>query len=136
MSKPDQKIAMLLAEFSNPRELLKAAGEVRDAGYKCFDCHSPFPVHGMDAAMGMKASKLGWVVAGGGFAGTCTAVTMQWWMSAVDYKIVTSGKPLFSFQAFVPIIFELTILFSAFFTVHLCTVNHLSKTNWHNDERN
>ena len=117
MVKDDEKIAVMLAEFGNPGELLKAAEKLRDGGYSAFDCHSPFPIHGMDAAMGLKPSKLGWLVALGGFTGTCTAITMQWWMSAVDYKVITSGKPFFSFQAFVPITFELTILFSAFTVV-------------------
>ncbi len=111
------KIAGILAEYNNPADLLKAAAEVRDAGYKRFDCFSPFPVHGMDQAMGLKPSLLGWLVFLGGLTGTGTAVLMQWWMSAVDYPVVISGKPLFSFQAFVPIIFELTILFSAFTVV-------------------
>ncbi len=112
-----KKIEGVLAEFGNPKELLEAAEKVRDAGYKRFDCHTPFPVHGMDAAMGLGPSRLGWLVAAMGFAGTLTALAMQWWMSAVDYPVVISGKPLFSFQAFIPIIFEVTILFSAFATV-------------------
>ncbi len=117
MSDKDKKIDGIIAEFSNPYELLKSAEKVRDAGYRKFDCHSPFPVHGLDAAMGLKPSKLGWFVAIGGATGGAVAILMQWWMSAVDYKVVTSGKPLFSFQAFVPITFELTILFSAFTVV-------------------
>ncbi len=111
------KAVGILAEFENPSELLKAAAKIRDAGYKKFDCHTPFPVHGLDAAMGIKHSKLGWIVLCGGITGFLVAITMQWWMSAVDYRVVVSGKPLFSFQAFVPITFELTILFSAFATV-------------------
>jgi hypothetical protein len=117
MKTKDHRIDGILGEFDNPAELLKAAEKVRDAGYKRFDSHSPFPIHGMDAAMGIKASKLGWIVAGGGLLGGCTAIAMQWWTSAVDYKVIVSGKPLFSFQAFVPITFELTILFSAFCAV-------------------
>ena len=117
MSNKRERALGILAEFDNPAELLAAATKVRDAGYKCFDCHSPFPVHGMDSAMGIGASKLGWLVALGGFTGAACAVLMQWWMSAVDYPVVISGKPFFSFQAFVPITFELTILFSAFATV-------------------
>ncbi len=130
MSNSTHEIEGVLAEFSNPYELLKAAEKIRDAGYKKFDCHSPFPVHGLDAAMGLKPSKLGWFVAMGGATGAAVALLMQWWMSAVDYKIVTSGKPFFSFQAFVPITFELTILFSAFTVVFgMLLLNLLPRLN-------
>ena len=117
MNKTSDKTECVLAEFDRPGDLLNAATKLRDAGYKRFDCHSPFPIHGMDSAMGIGPSKLGWLVALGGFTGCVCAVLMQWWMSAVDYPVIISGKPLFSFQAFVPIIFELTILFSAFATI-------------------
>ena len=117
MSIKSERIEGILTEFDNPADLLKAAAKIRDNGYKHFDCHSPFPVHGMDAAMGIGPSKLGWLVALAGFTGCACALLMQWWMSAVDYPVVVSGKPAFSFQAFVPITFELTILFSAFATV-------------------
>ena len=120
----------ILAEFENPDQLIRAAEKVRDGGYKRFDCHSPFPIHGMDKAMGIGPSKLGWLVAMGGFTGCCCAVLMQWWMSAVDYQVIVSGKPLFSFQAFVPIAFELTILFSAFATVlGMFAINKLPRFN-------
>lgn len=117
MSAKNERIDGMLTEFDNPAELLKAAAKIRDSGYKVFDCHSPFPIHGMDSAMGIGSSKLGWLVAVGGFTGCACALLMQWWMSAVDYQVVVSGKPAFSFQAFIPITFELTILFSAFATV-------------------
>ena len=117
MNNKTKRIEGILAEYDNPADLLKAAANVRDDGYKRFDCHSPFPIHGMDSAMGLGPSKLGWLVALSGFTGCVCALLMQWWMSAVDYPVVVSGKPLFSFQAFIPITFELTILFSAFATV-------------------
>lgn len=104
----------LLAEFNGPNELIRAAIELRDAGYKNFDCHSPFPIHGMDRAMGMKKTKLGWVVAAAGFAGAGGAMLLQWWTSAVAYPVVISGKPLFSLPAFVPVTFELGVLFAGF----------------------
>ncbi|MEZ4704916.1 MAG: DUF3341 domain-containing protein [Bdellovibrionota bacterium] len=103
----------ILAQFENPAQLIHAAEKTRDAGYKHFDCYSPFPIHGMDAAMGLKRSPLGWIAAMGAFGGFSSAVAMQWWMSAVDYPLVLSGKPFFSYQAFVPITFELTILGAA-----------------------
>ncbi len=106
--------AIVLAEFADVDALLSAAEKVRLAGYKKFDCYSPFPVHGLDAAMGEKQSVLGWIVGVMALIGGGSALLMQWWMSAIDYPLIISGKPLFSHQAFVPIIFELTVLLSAF----------------------
>lgn len=102
-----------LAEFDGVGGLLEAARHVRDAGYKKFDCHSPFPIHGMDEAMGLKRSALGWVIGLIGFSAVGFAIWLQWWTSSVDYKFVISGKPFFSFQAYVPITFGLGVLFGA-----------------------
>jgi hypothetical protein len=104
----------ILAEFDGSAALLEAAKRVRDAGYTQFDCHSPFPIHGMDDAMGLKRSPLGWVVGFMAAVGVGGTLLFQWWTSAVDYKFVISGKPFFSFQAYVPIIFGIGVLLSAF----------------------
>lgn len=109
--------AMLLAEFNTPAEILHAAEKLRDAGYTQFDTHSPFPIHGMDAAMGLKDSKLGLIVFPIALTGTTAAFLMMWWMNGVDYPLVIGGKPPYSLPSMVPIMFELTILFSAFATV-------------------
>ncbi len=109
-----ERPALVLAQFAGPKELIMAAKKTRGAGYKKFDCHSPFPIHGMDQAMGEKQSMLGWIVGSMAFIGLTIGVLLQWWTSAVDYPIVISGKAFFSFQAFVPIAFELTVLLSAF----------------------
>jgi hypothetical protein len=103
----------LLAEFESPGQLLEAARGVRDAGYKRWDCHSPFPVHGLDRAMGLGDSRLPWLVLGGGMAGLAAAMLMQWWMNAVDYPFWISGKPFFSVPANIPVAFELTVLFAS-----------------------
>ncbi len=104
----------LLCEFKNPAELIKAAAKLREAGYKKFDCHSPFPIHGMDAAMGLKRSPLGWIIGLAALTGTSVALALQWWTSTIDYPLVISGKPVFSFQAYVPVTFALGVLLSAF----------------------
>jgi len=109
--------ALLLAEYDTPGEVLHAAEAVRDAGYTQFDTHSPFPIHGMDAAMGMKDSKLGAIVFPIALTGTTLAFLMMWWMNGVDYPLVIGGKPPYSLPSQVPIMFEVTILFSAFSTV-------------------
>lgn len=113
MADRDTIVHGLLAEFDNPAELLHAAEQIRDEGYRKFDCHSPFVIHGMDKAMGLKRSPLGWIVGLFATIGAGGGLLLQWWTSAVDYPIVISGKPLFSFQAFVPITFGLGVLLSA-----------------------
>lgn len=104
----------LLAEFSNPGELVHAAQQVRKAGYKHFDTHSPFPIHGMDKAMGLRNSKVGFFTLGGGVTGFALAYWLQWWTGGVDYPLNIGGKPFFAVEPSIPIIFELTVLFSAF----------------------
>ncbi|MFB6274249.1 MAG: DUF3341 domain-containing protein [Salinibacter sp.] len=105
----------LLAEFPDPGALLHAAEEVREEGYDHFDTHSPFPIHGMDEAMGLgNAVGVGFLTFGGGVTGLVIAYLLQWWTAAVDYPINISGKPFFAFWSSVPIMFELTVLFAAF----------------------
>jgi mono/diheme cytochrome c family protein len=110
------KLAGYLAEFDNVDDLVHACEKVRDAGYTKWDAHSPFPVHGIDDAMGIKMTILPWIVLGGGLTGLGSAILMQWWMNAVDYPFLISGKPYFSVPASVPIYFELTVLLSAITT--------------------
>ncbi|MBI5267610.1 MAG: DUF3341 domain-containing protein [candidate division Zixibacteria bacterium] len=103
----------MIAEFESPGALLSAAEKMRDAGYTTFDCHSPFPIHGMDTAMGLKRSIVGYVAGICGLAGGSFGLALQWWTSVVDYPLVISGKPFFSYQAFVPVTFALTVLCAA-----------------------
>ena len=103
----------LLAEFADPGALYDAVKDLRERGYNRLDTFSPFPIHGMDRAMGLPVSKLGFLVFFGGITGAFLGWALQYWTSEVDYPINISNKPLFAFEASVPIIFELTILFSA-----------------------
>ena len=114
MSDNHEKPLLILAEFENPAQLLHAAEKLRDAGYKKFDCHSPFPIHGMDDAMGMKRSPLGWIVGVVAFLGLASGVTLEWWTNAIEYPLVISGKPFFSYQAYGPVAFAIMVLVSAF----------------------
>jgi hypothetical protein len=117
MSDKDKKPALILAEFGTAYAVLHAAERVRDAGYKSWDTHTPFPIHGMDKAMGLEQSKLGPIVFGAAMTGTTVAFFMMWWMNGVDYPLVIGGKPGFSLPSQIPIMFELTVLFSAFASV-------------------
>jgi len=113
MSTQKQELFGVLAEFETPRTLYHGCEKVRDAGYKRWDAYTPFPVHGLERAMGIPASKVPWITLAGGLTGASLGFFMQWWMSAVDYPLIISGKPLLSWPAFIPVTFELMILFSA-----------------------
>ncbi|MBX3156116.1 MAG: DUF3341 domain-containing protein [Deltaproteobacteria bacterium] len=110
----DGELYGVLAEFDTPGELVEAARKVRDAGYTEFDCFSPFPVHGIDEAMGIKRTILPLLVFCGGFAGTVGGLLLQWWCNAYNWPWNISGKPAWSIPANVPIAFETTILLSVF----------------------
>ncbi|MEE2960565.1 MAG: quinol:electron acceptor oxidoreductase subunit ActD [Myxococcota bacterium] len=114
------KVYGLLAEYDTTAKLVKACEKVRDAGYTKWDSYAPFPVHGIDPAMGIKPTKLPWLIFGAGITGTCVALLMQWWMNAYDYEYLISGKPLWSLPANVPVGFELTVLFSALTAIFGC----------------
>jgi Protein of unknown function (DUF3341) len=104
----------IIAEFETPAAIMHAAEKVRDSGFRKWDVFTPFPVHGMDKAMGLKNSRVGWFSFIGGVTGYTCGMLMIWWMNAVDYAIVIGGKPMFSpFSAFPPS-YELTILLGSF----------------------
>src|SRR5215210_1328927 len=120
----------LAAEFSSAATLLTAAEKIRDAGFRRWDVHTPFPVHGMDAAMGLGKSWLSLPVLIGGATGTLTAVLLTFIPSWGLYPVIVHGKPFDwrTVPAFVPIFFELTVLFSAFTAVFaLMAMNQLPK---------
>lgn len=103
----------LLAEYPTAGALLEACRRLRDEGYTRFDAHSPFPVHGLSRAMGLRPSRLPFLVLAMGLAGGGSALLLQWFVHARDYPLVISGKPFFSWPAFVPIMFEVAVLFGA-----------------------
>jgi len=104
----------VIAEFDNTTDTLHAAEQVRDAGFRKWDVYMPFPIHGMDKAMGLKNSKVGWFSVIGVVTGYTTGMLMIWWMNAINYKILVGGKPMFSPYGVLPPSYELTILFGAF----------------------
>lgn len=108
-----------VAEFGSAAELYHAAEKVRDAGFRKWDVHTPFPVHGIDHAMGLGKSWLSAVVLCGGVTGAVIAFCLQMGTQVALYPTVVQNKPtnFFTLPAFFPVIFELTILFSAFATL-------------------
>ena len=107
----------LIATFDTPGALMHAAQQVRDAGYMKWDCITPFPVHGLDQAMGVRRSRVPRISLAGGITGFCTGMSMIWFMDRFDYPITVGGKPFFSPLFAFPVSYELTILFTAFATI-------------------
>ena len=107
----------LLAEFETPDALLLAAQKTYAMGYRKMDAHSPYPVEGLAEAIGFEKTRVPLVVLIGGIAGGLTAYAMQYYSAVWDYPLNVGGRPLHSWPAFIPITFELTVLFAAFAAV-------------------
>jgi hypothetical protein len=104
---------MLRAAFDDETALLRATRAVRRAGVPIADAFTPYPVHGLDEAMGLPRSRLTWVCFGAGLTGAASAMGFEIWSSAVSWPLNVGGKPFASIPAFVPITFELTVLSAA-----------------------
>jgi len=102
----------LLAEYDSPAAIYKAAEQLKNEGFRRFDSYTPFPVHGLDKAMGLGPSFLPWLVLIAGVSGACLSMLFMVWTSAYDYPLNIGGKPTMSIPAFIPIVFEITVLFS------------------------
>ncbi|HJM57921.1 MAG TPA: DUF3341 domain-containing protein [Planctomycetota bacterium] len=102
--------------FEDEHELLSAVGVCRERGIPIADVVSPFPVHGLDDALGIRPSRLPWVTLFGGAAGLSLGLWFQYWSTAENFPIDVGGKPWDSYPAFVPVAFELTILFAGLST--------------------
>lgn len=107
----------VLAVFDTPPALFHAAEMVRDAGYKCWDCITPCPLHGLDHAMGLRRSKVPRISFIGGLIGMTTGMSLIWFANAYAYPLIVGGKPFFSPMFAFPVSYELTILFTAFATI-------------------
>lgn len=105
----------IAGHFDTPAALYHACEKLRDKGYLHFDAQTPFPVHGLEKAMGLPPTKLPWASLIGGFTGLTSGIALTWYTNA-DYPINIGGKPPFSWQIYIPVYFELTILLTA-----LCT---------------
>ena len=127
----DGELHGLLAEFDTPGALIAAARKVKNAGYTEFDCYSPFPVHGIDDAMGIKRTRLPLAVFCGGAAGLVGGLLLQWWMNAYNWPWNVGGKPTWSIPANIPIAYETTILLSVLTTFFgMWAANKLPQV-WH-----
>jgi mono/diheme cytochrome c family protein len=104
----------VLGLYSDAQKIVDAANKIRPRKLGRLEAYTPYPVHGLDRAIGLAPSRLGIPVMVMGLLGTILALLFEWWTSAVDYPLVTGGKPLFSWQAFVPVMFEVTVLFATF----------------------
>lgn len=126
----EPKVFGLIGEFDNVDDIIGAANAVREAGYQKTDVHSPFPVHGIDDALGIKPTILPWIVLAMGLTGMTTGIllttyTMADWLplpgfvpeNLEGYTYLISGKPFNSLAGYIPVIFELTIMFSAYTAV-------------------
>jgi hypothetical protein len=100
----------LLAEFSDANELVAAAHQTHAAGYRKFDCYTPFPIEELAEAMGRHHSYLPLLVLIGGILGGVGGYALCYWTSVIDYPLIVGGRPFNSVPSFIPVTFECTIL--------------------------
>lgn len=134
MANLTKKPALYLAQYDTPDDIARAAMRVRDAGYEKWDCHTPYPMHGMDQAMGLRPTRIGFISFIFGMLGVGAAVFMMkytngWSFNLLDigwgYPLIVGGKPPGAFPSMVPIMFELGVLFCGLST--LLGLLHLMK---------
>lgn len=126
----EPNVIAMVGLFDEPEEIVRAAALVHESGWKRWDCHTPYAVHGLEEAMGEGMSMIPFFVLFAGFIGAALGKLMQWWMSAWNYPLIVGGKPLFSIPAFVPITFELFVLFGAI-TGFVCIIRYCRLGHWH-----
>lgn len=114
--KRSNKIFGVTALFDTPDQIIHAAKKT-SSEFKDFDVHTPYPVHGMDAAMKLKPSKLGYITLAFGLTGAGLALLLMFWTMSVAYPMVIGGKPFFALPAFIPVTFEVTVLLATLSTV-------------------
>jgi hypothetical protein len=113
----------MVAEFGGPRELIEAVRQARKHGYRAIEAYTPYPLEELDEVLG-EWNPVPLIFLVGGLTGAATAWAMQYYIAAIDYPINVGGRPLYSWPAFIPILFELTVLFASlagfFGTLALC----------------
>ncbi len=113
----EKKLYSISATYSAPNDIVAAAKAVKEAGYTKFDVHTPYPIHGLDGAMGLKETKLGFVTLFAGILGAVAMISFASWVAIVDYPQVIGGKPYWSWPAFVPVTYEIAVLLAVLSTV-------------------
>ncbi|MCK9408874.1 MAG: quinol:electron acceptor oxidoreductase subunit ActD [Bacteriovoracaceae bacterium] len=113
----EKKLYSINAIYHTPNDILHAAKAVKDAGYTKFDVHTPYPIHGLDDAMGLKETKLGFVTLAAGILGAVGMISFASWVAVKDYPQVIGGKPYWSWPAFVPVTYEIAVLLAVLGTV-------------------
>lgn len=111
--KPSSPWYGLLAEFEHPQDLLAAAEGAYETGYRKMDAYSPLPIHGLAAAIGFPRTNLSYIVFACGVLGAIAGYSLQYWIHVIDFPINIGGRPLHSGPSFIPVTFELTILFAS-----------------------
>lgn len=113
----NKKLYAITGIFDRPEDIIRAAKAAVKTGYKRYDINTPYPVHGMDDAMNLPPSKLGYVALVIGLAGAAFALFAMWYINTIDYPQVIGGKPFFPLPALIPITFEVTVLSASVLTV-------------------
>ncbi len=116
-AKAEPQVYGLLAKYNTPEELIRASNRVYEAGYRKFETYTPFPVDGLPRVMRLPNSRLPLIMLLGGIIGGLTGFFGQAFATVIDYPLNIGGRPLFSWPAYIPITFELTVLFSAVFGI-------------------
>ncbi|MGA2297729.1 MAG: quinol:electron acceptor oxidoreductase subunit ActD [FCB group bacterium] len=113
----NKKLFSITGLFDTPDDIMNATDHIAKEGYKKYDVNTPYPIHGMDSAMKLKPSKLGYFALLFGLSGTAFALLFMYWVTSIDYPLVIGGKPFYSFPALIPITFEVTVLLASVGTV-------------------
>jgi len=103
----------LMAEFADPKSLVEATARARAAGYRHLDAYSPIPIEELSEAMGIHSTVMPLLVLIGGIVGGVSGYALQYWVSAVAYPLNVGGRPFHSWPSFIPVTFEMTVLFAA-----------------------
>jgi hypothetical protein len=117
VTRESENIRYTAAFFKRPEDLLTAAMDARQSGFEVYDVYTPFPIHGMDQAVGLRRSRLTWIAFVAGAIGLAFGLGLQVWTSVYDWPLNVGGKPFNSFPLFIPVTFELTVLFSGLIAI-------------------
>lgn len=123
-NKSAENVRYTAAFFGRAEDLLGAAAESRLAGFEVYDAYTPFPVHGLDWAVGLRRSRLTWIAFLAGALGLASGLGLQIWTSAYDWPLNVGGRPFNSFPLFIPVTFELTVLFSGLIALGVLFTRH------------